>query len=300
MPSLPATITPPQPVRPRPAGVALALLGAAALLALGGCAAGPGAAGSPIGQVPEIRPGILAGYLPRQDLPDSLVLVPPPPAPGSAAQALDDDIARRATALRGSARWQLASEDAELGFPKAAGAFSCVLGAPVNAQDTPHLYLLLRRTLADAGLATYRAKDQYRRKRPFMVNGQPTCTPQEEAKLVKDGSYPSGHNAVGWAWALVLAEVAPERATAILARGRAFGDSRLVCNVHWQSDANAGRVMGAAAVARLHADPVFRADLALARQELAAARTRGLAPERDCAVEAAAMAQWPAAAPAGQ
>ena len=93
-----------------------------------------------------------------------------------------------------------------------------------------------------------------------MVNGQPTCTPQEEAKLVKDGSYPSGHNAVGWAWALVLAEVAPERATAILARGRAFGDSRPVCNVHWQSDANAGRVMGAAAVARLHADPVFRAD----------------------------------------
>jgi acid phosphatase (class A) len=48
--------------------------------------------------------------------------------------------------------------------------------------------------------------------------------------------------------------------------------------------------MGAAAVARLHADPVFQADMAAARQEIAAVRARGLAPTRDCAAESAALA----------
>ena len=45
-----------------------------------------------------------------------------------------------------------------------------------------------------------------------MVNQMATCTPAEETMLREDGSYPSGHNAIGWAWALILAEIAPERA----------------------------------------------------------------------------------------
>jgi len=35
--------------------------------------------------VREIRPGVLAGYLAKTALPDSLALLPPPPALGSAA-----------------------------------------------------------------------------------------------------------------------------------------------------------------------------------------------------------------------
>jgi acid phosphatase (class A) len=41
--------------------------------------------------VPEIHPGILAGYLDAKMLPDSLALLPSPPAEGSAALALDED-----------------------------------------------------------------------------------------------------------------------------------------------------------------------------------------------------------------
>jgi len=171
--------------------------------------------------VPEIRPGILAGYLKQEALPNSLELVPPPPAAGSAALALDEEVSRKSLALRGTPRWELATEDANLMFPQAAGTFSCALGAPITEQDTPHLYMLIRRTLADAGLSTYMAKNHYQRIRPFMVNEEPTCTPDEEAHLVKDGSYPSGHTAVGWAWALILSEIDPERADAILSRGRA-------------------------------------------------------------------------------
>ena len=172
--------------------------------------------------VPEIHPGILAGYLKPEGLPNSLVLLPSPPAEGSAAFALDEEVSRKSLALRGTPRWALATEDADLRFPSAAGTFSCALGIPITEKDTPHLYMLLRRTLADAGLSTYTAKNQYQRTRPFMVNGGPICTPEEEEGLRKDGSYPSGHTAIGWAWALILTEIAPDRADAILARGRAL------------------------------------------------------------------------------
>lgn len=241
--------------------------------------------------VPEIRHGILMGYLPEKALPNSLDLVPAPPAAGSAALALDEEVARKSVASRASPRWTLAIADADLSFPNAAGTFSCALGAPITEEGTPHLYMLLRRSLTDAGLSTYRAKNNYQRARPFLVNREPICTPQERAFLEKDGSYPSGHTAIGWAWALILAEIAPERTDAILARGRAYGESRNVCNVHWHSDVIQGRLMGAGTVARLHAEPAFRADLEAAKTELAAVRAKGLPPMRDCQAEAAALAR---------
>ncbi len=260
-----------------------------ALLAIiAGCAGFEGQ--SKPAAVPEIHPGILAGYLQPEALPNSLELVPPPPAKGSAKLALDEEVSRKALALRDTPRWELAAEDAELMFPEAAGAFSCALGIPITEMGTPHLYMLLRRTLADAALSTYTAKNHYQRKRPFMKNNEPTCTPDDEELLRKDGSYPSGHTAIGWAWALILTEIAPDRADAILARGRAFGESRNICNVHWHSDVAEGRFMGAAAVARLHADPAFRAELEAAKNELAAVRAKGLKPTRDCQAEADALA----------
>ena len=121
-------------------------------------------------EVSEIRPGILAGYLQPEMLPNSLALIPPPPAEGSAALALDEDVSRKSLSLRGTPRWELAIEDANLMFPEAANTFSCALGIPVTEQDTPRLYMLLRRTLADAGLSTYTAKNKYQRKRPFILD----------------------------------------------------------------------------------------------------------------------------------
>ncbi|MBV1915452.1 MAG: phosphatase PAP2 family protein [Pseudomonadales bacterium] len=247
--------------------------------------------------VPEIHPGILQGYLPIKAHPDSLALVPPPPAKGSIALSLDEKINQEGMTLRGSARWKLAYQDSILMFPEAAGTFSCALNAPITEQDTPHLYMLLRRTLADAGLSTYTAKNHYKRPRPFVLNNEPICSPDDEEMLRGDGSYPSGHTAIGWAWALILSEIAPEQADALLARGWAFGQSRMICNVHWQSDVMMGRTMGAAAVSVLHADPKFRDAVEHARDELEAVRAKGLPPSRDCKAEAAALAEYPQPAP---
>lgn len=243
--------------------------------------------------VPEISPGMLMGYLPREALPNSLAILPPPPGAGSAALARDEEAARSALAMRGTPRWALATLDADFTFPQAAGAFSCSLSAPITETDTPHLYMLLRRTLTDAGLSTYTAKEYYKRLRPFEVNKQPICSPGDRKLLQNNGSYPSGHAAFGWAWALLLGEIAPDRIDAILARGRAFGESRKICNVHWDSDVTGGRLAGAGVVARLHADPMFHADLEAAKAELAAIREKNLPATRDCAAEAEAMAVHP-------
>jgi acid phosphatase (class A) len=240
--------------------------------------------------VPEIARGILAGYLDPKALPNSLALIPSKPLPGSPVAALDEAVSKANLLLRGSKRWDQAAIDADISFPGVAGIYSCSAGIPITEADTPHLYILLRRSMTDAGLATYAAKNAYKRTRPFMENNQPTCAPDQEASLRTDGSYPSGHTTIGWAWALIMTEIAPQQTNAILARGVTFGESRLVCNVHWQSDVTQGMVMGASAVARLHADSSFQADLELAKTEYAVAIAKGLKPSRDCGAEAAALA----------
>jgi len=245
-------------------------------------AQGPGSSPPP--------PLYLPGYLPRGALPSSLTLLPPPPTPGSAAQARDDAAAKAAVAAAGGPRWRQAVRDADLRFPQAAETYACALGVRITETDTPRLYGLLRRTLTDLGLSVYPTKLKYLRARPFTVDGASSCTPGDEAALRKDGSYPSGHSAIGWGWALILTEAAPERADAILARGRAFGQSRVACNVHWLSDTEESRVIASATVARLNDDPGFQADLAIAREEIAAARAAQLSPTRDCMNEAAQLA----------
>jgi acid phosphatase (class A) len=257
----------------------------AALLA--GCAA---LAPLPPTELPEVRPGYVAGYLQPNELPDSKALVPPPPAAGSAALAADEEAYRSTRALRDSSRWLQAAKDAELAFPKAAETFACTLGMTISAQATPHLNMLLRRIRMDASRANDKAKDHHKRRRPYLTFAEASCTPREQHK---DDSYPSGHASIGWAWALALAEIAPDRADAVLARGLSFGQSRVVCGVHWKSDVEAGRLVGAATVSRLHADPVFTAQLAAARKEIEAARVAGGKPALDCAAEAKALAAGP-------
>jgi len=265
-------------------------LGVAVAVAMAGCATPEKFV--PPTQLPELRPGYVAGYLKPEQLPDGLALVPPPPAPGSAALAADEEAYKATRKLRDTPRWALAARDAELLFPQAAEVFQCTLGIAISAEATPHLNMLLRRVRMDSSRANDRPKDHYKRKRPFAVTGEPSCTPKEEARMKPD-SYPSGHASIGWAWALTLAQLDPERSDAIFRRGLAFGWNRVVCGVHWKSDVESGRVVGAATVARLQADPVFVAQLEEARKELAAARAAGSKPKADCAAESQGLAAAP-------
>lgn len=241
-------------------------------------------------EVPELSPGIPNGYLlPFNRLPNSILLLPLPPGENSLRFALDLQISRSNLELMGTSRWDLAAQDADLTLPHSVNTFSCALDIAITEQDTPRLYMLLRRIAMDAVKSAYPAKLFYMRPRPFMVNQHPICTPDLEEALWEDGSYPSGHTAMAWACALALSEIVPEKRQALLSRAQAFGQSRVVCNVHWQSDVNAGRTMGAATFAALQTIPQFLEDLEAAKAEIQAARDRGLKPTRDCRWEAAVL-----------
>jgi acid phosphatase (class A) len=193
---------------------------------------------------------------------------------------------RAAVELRGTPRWEQAKLDADLFVPAATATMSCAAGFAIGAEATPAIEKLLRRAAADLGMSGSGAKRKYQRPRPFMANREPSCTPNWEPLLRQDGSYPSGHSSVGYGWGLILAEIVPARASRLVARGSAYGDSRRVCNVHWLSDVEAGRSTAAATVALLHSDPAFQQDLAAAKAEAAWMKD---APKPDCARENAAL-----------
>lgn len=254
-----------------------------------GCASHPrcptnDAAQSPAASLASPAPATSSGgYLPPDQIPNSRLLLPP--LPDSTGIGFDVNLSEQSASLQTTKAWQLAISDADLSPLHPAKAFWCTLKATITAEHTPRLYRMLQRVQDDAGSSTAAAKDSYKRKRPYQVNGRPVCA------SVGGYSYPSGHNAIGTAWALVLVEVAPEYRDEILARGQSFGLSRIICNAHWYSDTLQGRYMGAYTVARLHADPCFRSDVEAAAKELVEARKGGHVPSpQDCSEEEAGVA----------
>jgi acid phosphatase (class A) len=234
-------------------------LGVALSLALAACATTVEQAAppqpAPVAQTtPERHPDVQV---------DATVFVPPPPAANSALELAERAIVRGPWSAE---RRRQALEDNAID-PFA--AFDSVLGAEFNGAALPATTAVLVRVGRAAGYAGDPAKLQYRRLRPFVSDSAITpCIPDDE-RLRASFSYPTGHGALGFGWALVLAELIPSRADAIIERGRDFGWSRIVCGVHYPSDLSAAHVVAAAAVARLHADADFQREMDAARAELA-------------------------------
>jgi len=196
---------------------------------------------------------------------DATAFIPPPPEANGAIELAERAIVRGPwTAER---RAQALADNAIDPF----AAFDSVLGPNFTAANFPATTAVLDRAGRAAGFAGDPVKFVHRRQRPFLSDSAITpCIPNDE-RLRASFSYPSGHAALGWGWALVLAELVPSHADAIIERGRDFTWSRVVCGVHYPSDVQAGRDVGAAAIARLHADPEFQRLMEAARAEMAAA-----------------------------
>lgn len=216
-------------------------------------------------------------YLTIDQVANSKDLLPPPPDTASARFAYDVEQYEWGKSLRDTPRGDLAADDAELGDVGLTAAFSEAFGIDIDPENTPQVYKLITGMREDAGdLATRHAKNYYMRTRPYIFFGEDTCVPDAQAGLAGNGSYPSGHTAKAWATALILAELNPTRQDAILKRGFEMGQSRVICGYHFQSDVDAGRVVGAAVVARLHADDAFNRQLAKAKKEMKKLIKKGL------------------------
>ena len=160
-----------------------------------------------------------------------------------------------------------AAAEAEHSPEAFARMYSEPFGLPITEKGTPAIYRLLARTADTAGASTGTAKRHYMRLRPYVLYGEPTLVPDDEESHRRTGSYPSSHSAMGWATALVLSEVNPDRAEPILQFGYEYGQSRVIAGYHFQSDVDIARLAGAACVARLHTDKTFQKELEQAQKE---------------------------------
>ncbi len=226
------------------------------------------------------------GFLTRAMLPDAVATIPAAPKEGEARNSLDWEIFRKTRALEGGDRWKLAQADDSYRPAYLLSAFSCAAGVSLTPENSPALATILGRTTVDAGMAAESAKQLYRRTRPFLHNEGNICIDRSPG-LDASFDYPSGHGSLGWMAGLVIAQLAPDHASSILARGRAYGESRVVCGLHNMSAIEAARTNAAGVFAALQGSPEFIAAMSAARKEMEAARASGAVPDAAaCAQEA--------------
>jgi acid phosphatase (class A) len=228
------------------------------------------------------------GYV-QADALDILKVLPPAPEPGDTRYETDRRVFKDTRQWKGSARWRMASDDAPLAPADLLRDFSCSVNIELTPANAPRIMQVAQRAARDAGRQMGLAKDHFQRKRPFWIDKGEICRPREELGDTYD--YPSGHTTAGWTWALVLAQIAPDRAAPILARGRSIGESRIVCGVHNASAVEGGRYTADAVMAVVSVTAQYQADLEAARAELAELRESAAKPDAaKCAEEAALVA----------
>lgn len=214
-----------------------------------------------------------APYMPPDAVPDAVTILPAAPADDSATAAADRAIFLQTRKLQGTPRWRIAIDDVQ---NTPLDRYACAIGMVLTPERAPVTARLLDK--AGIGALVDPVKSYYHRRRPWVGSDQSICE-AKTAHLAANGDYPSGHAANGWLEALILAELLPHQATAILARGRQYGESRVVCGSHSASAVSAGWLAGSAAYAALHGSAAFRADLARARRELGAIQPHAHHPD---------------------
>jgi acid phosphatase (class A) len=234
------------------------------------------------GAAPAVSPGAAPGVTPAAQRPPAsppyitgdasrlYEAMPPAPKDGDARDVADRRIFRETRALEGSPRWLMAAADAELGSSQMLKHFSCALDIELTPQRAPRIVAVASKATREAAASMAKAKDFYQRHRPFTVDEGNTCV--AKSTVGESFDYPSGHTTAGWAWGLVLAQVDAARATPLLARARAIGDSRVVCGLHNASAVEAARMLTGAAISVASASPLYQADILAARDELASLR----------------------------
>jgi len=207
-------------------------------------------------------------YFSPRELPNMLKWCPAPPDTVGAAFTYDILQYMWGKEMRNNKeRADIAIRDAVYSLENIILEFNEPFGLTISEEETPEIWKLLRDAKVTVENITGWPKYYYKRKRPFMRFQESTLTPNEEPSLRRNFSYPSGHTALGWTFALLLSEINPERADTILARGIMYGESRVIVGAHWQSDVDAGRLAGSVVYAHMHTSERFLEQMRLARQE---------------------------------
>lgn len=224
---------------------------AAALLGLSACADGP----PPVLVQPYLTATEVEGLTASPDI-----------APFAIPATISDD-----------RRW-LAMAHAELRPAIAAGLFDCALGARLSGAKTPALTRIFARLQRDIDAAG--------RNRPAPTITAPCTRPHWTPAQAWSGRLP----ALGVAYGDVMAQLAPDRAEALTATGRAIAESAVLCGLSTPEDAATASSLAHGVTAAVMRSPAFVEDMAEARAEVDAVRASSLTSP-GCAAERRALAQ---------
>jgi acid phosphatase (class A) len=191
-----------------------------------------------------------------------LALLAPPPRTGSDEQAAD---------LASVTAVHQAATTNDLITGKSEGDFSVFVFTPALGNffqpgKFPKTEAFFQRVRRDSDHLVNLGKNHRQRLRPINASPSLNWGLQDQSY-----SYPSGHSTRGTIYALLLAEIFPDRSEGIMATGRSLGWHRVQMAEHYPTDIYAGRVLAQAIVRELKSNPEFQHDFAEVKTELQAA-----------------------------
>jgi acid phosphatase (class A) len=224
---------------------------------------------------------------------DLTLLLPPPPAPGSAAQKADVDTVLAAQ----KARSKMLADEVTADAKSTIYRFADVLGPNFSEDKLPVTTAFFKKVQKNTSAFADVSKECYARQRPFVadarikppndlgttVKNDPAREAAARAKLPADAanrcaasegspeysySYPSGHSTFGAMTAILLSDMVPEKRAELFRRGWYYGQERVIAGVHFPTDLEAGRIQASIIAAQLMQSPDFQKDFAAARTEL--------------------------------
>jgi acid phosphatase (class A) len=221
--------------------------------------------------------------------PDGVALLAPPPVAGSEEETADLVSVRKVFEGRTSEEKERANKDSKIAF----SLFTAPIGPAFQLSKLPKTEALLVEVKDEIGDVIDKAKNHFKRKRPYQLDPQ-----LSEGAPEPSFSYPSGHSTRGTVYSMIIAELFPEHREAVLQIGRNIGWDRVLIGKHFPTDIYAGRVVGKAIVNELMSNPAFQKDLAEAKAEIASAQTAITGADANAKPAGASVAA-PQRAPAG-
>jgi acid phosphatase (class A) len=192
------------------------------------------------------------------------LLLPAPPSVGSDEQKTEIDEVLVIQAARTETQIKQFRSQESLSL----AAFKDVMPDWFSPDDMPKLKLLYQTMSKESSSSVNVGKNYFKRRRPYQEDSRV----QPLGRREDDFAYPSGHATRGMLYATILAEIAPDKAEALVERGRQIGWNRVIGGMHHPSDIAAGRVLGQAVARSLLQSAEFKAALAGAKEEYDAAK----------------------------
>ncbi len=187
----------------------------------------------------------------------------PPPPPEDSPLQLRDLAEVRAMIVastpdrRAQAKWDDDHEDPSI--------FYATIGSGFDLKNLPATAALMAVVMNDEAIAASAAKKTFPRRRPWSADHTiSTCDPDDKPLT----SYPSGHATMGYTVSVILANLIPEKASALQTRASDYAESRVICGSHYRTDGEASRALGTALAIEMLTAPSLQDKIRSARSEL--------------------------------